>query len=202
MWYQNRRAKYRKRENTRKGPGRPAHNAHPNTCSGEPIDPGEVTRKERDRMDKKQRRLQERLSKLEQKRKITILAKLQKHHSIKKFKSTLGNSFLLKHQNGHFPISSISMAQNFSDSSTLKISQVETYEENKNAPNHEHRNSIEQDVLNERKRKPCETEQQKITKEQDLQEANEVKKTATFPVSPAGNYMKNDSKFSIENLLH
>ena len=31
-WFQNRRAKYRKKENTKKGPGRPAHNAHPQTC--------------------------------------------------------------------------------------------------------------------------------------------------------------------------
>ena len=46
VWYQNRRAKYRKKENTKKGPGRPAHNAHPQTCSGEPLTMEEMERKE------------------------------------------------------------------------------------------------------------------------------------------------------------
>ena len=45
VWYQNRRAKYRKKENTKKGPGRPAHNAHPQTCSGEPLTMEEMERK-------------------------------------------------------------------------------------------------------------------------------------------------------------
>ncbi|KAL1445686.1 hypothetical protein MTO96_044883 [Rhipicephalus appendiculatus] len=60
---QNRRAKWRKKEDTKKGPGRTAHNAHPRTCSGEPIPPEEIERRERNRREKKLRKQLERQAK-------------------------------------------------------------------------------------------------------------------------------------------
>ena len=68
VWFQNRRAKYRKKENTKKGPGRPAHNAHPQTCSGEPLTLEEMARKEQERQEKKVRKqLEKQQKKLAQK---------------------------------------------------------------------------------------------------------------------------------------
>jgi hypothetical protein len=43
-------------ENTKKGPGRPPHNAHPTTCSGEPISQQELERKRSEAEDRKRRK--------------------------------------------------------------------------------------------------------------------------------------------------
>uniref|UniRef100_A0A3P9MS70 Homeobox domain-containing protein n=1 Tax=Poecilia reticulata TaxID=8081 RepID=A0A3P9MS70_POERE len=60
-------AKWRKKENTKKGPGRPAHNSHPTTCSGEPMDPEEIARRERERAEKKKRKQERKLLKSQNK---------------------------------------------------------------------------------------------------------------------------------------
>ncbi|MBN3280116.1 UNC4 protein, partial [Polyodon spathula] len=60
-------AKWRKKENTKKGPGRPAHNSHPTSCSGEPMDPEEIARRELERMEKRKRKQERKLLKSQNK---------------------------------------------------------------------------------------------------------------------------------------
>ncbi len=47
-------------ENTKKGPGRPPHNAHPTTCSGVPIPEEELAKKHLEAEEKKRRKQSER----------------------------------------------------------------------------------------------------------------------------------------------
>ena len=52
-------------DQTKKGPGRPAHNAHPQSCSGDPLSPQEIEKRERQRRQRKlNRQLEKKQAKL------------------------------------------------------------------------------------------------------------------------------------------
>ena len=55
-------------ENTKKGPGRPPHNAHPTTCSGDPISEEELTKRRLEAEEKKRRKQNERQRRQEAKK--------------------------------------------------------------------------------------------------------------------------------------
>ncbi|XP_073831526.1 uncharacterized protein [Musca autumnalis] len=87
VWFQNRRAKVKKRGHTKKGPGRPAHNAQSQTCSSEPIPPNKLKAYERARRRKKLPKAIDRQARKLQAKGITVNLKALKAEYISQHKA-------------------------------------------------------------------------------------------------------------------
>lgn len=73
-------------DQTKKGPGRPAHNAHPQSCSGDPLSPEEIEKREVQRRQRKlNRQLEKKQAKLAAKGIHVDLATLKQQFEAKKF---------------------------------------------------------------------------------------------------------------------
>ena len=65
-------------DHTKKGPGRPAHNSHPQTCSGQPLTPAEMRQRE---IQRRERKILRQLEKQKEKLKVTYHELLEENIS-------------------------------------------------------------------------------------------------------------------------